>query len=311
MTSRLGSSRRRLLQVAGAGLAVAVAGCSSGDSDDSDGTPSNDTQNDSEDGSTDGDESVTLQEFDTPGEMTLAGTGSEPFRGWLLPGFTEQIDVGELLCQFENYGALSSGSQSRVARQREFVADLLGVESSVLSWGLGVGSAPSGQLGWIYRGSFDRQAVRSHLENTRNVYYAGALEEYEVLETDSEYAVAVGENTVIEHPSYDAFVAAEQGERELLAETDESAALALDLLPDGLRILLTRQTESPELDVFGTSFQAYENGQPTQRTSTFVFSEAGSATLETARSILGDRGIDPTVEAAEAAGRTLLLQYRA
>lgn len=310
MTSHSRSSRRRLLQVAGAGLTIAIAGCSGGSDDGSD-SPSNDTQSNPDGGPADGDESVTLSEFDTPGEMSLGGSGSEPFRGWLLPGFTEETEVGELLCQFENYEPLSSGSQNRVARQRQFVAELLGVEPGALSWGLGVGSAPSGQLGWIYTGEFDKQAVRTHFENTQNVYYAGSLEEYEILESDSEYAVAVGENTVIEHPSYDAFVEAEQGERELLAEADESAGLALDLLPGGLRMVLTRRTDRPELDVLGTSFQNYENSRPTQRTSVFIFSEPGSATLDNARSILTDAGIEPTVEVAEAAGRALLLQYTA
>lgn len=293
-------SRRRLLAMGSSGLALSVAGCSGGGNDDGD------------NGNGNGDEGgVEVTTYDSPSELSLAGDVAETFRHWLLPDFSEQTEQGQLLCQFDNFQAWSGGPESYLGTQQQAVAEYLGISADAISWALGVGSAPSGQLGWIYDGQFDVEAVREHLTETQDVFYVGPLEGYEALESEEDYAVAIGPETIIEHPSYDAFIEAEQGERERLSSTDPDASLALDVLADGVRMAMTRRPQRQHLEVSATSFQGYQNGQPAERIRTFVFDEPANATLANARDVISADGLEPeNISDAEAAGRVFVLRYR-
>lgn len=298
-----GFSRRRLLQLSGAGLAVSVAGCSGGSDDDGGG-------GDGGDGSGD-DEELSLTEYDEPTEMSLAGTGSSAFRHWLLPGFSEPTQRGELLCQFENFQAYPDAGENRLTQQRQVAADIFGLEPEALNWALGVGSEPERQLGWIYSGSFDQQAVGSFIEDKDRYFYIGPLEGYEIYDSETPRAYAVGTETIIEHPSFDAFIEAEQGERERLDEADSDVSLALDVLPEGLRVGVSRRPDTTDLQVSATSYLAWEDNLPTDRIRTLVFDDAANATLERARSVVSSDGLEPAnITAAEAAGRVLMFRYQ-
>lgn len=305
MEPRSGLSRRRLLQLSGAGLAVSVAGCSGGSDDDG-------GANDGGDGNGPGDdEELSLTEYDDPTEMTLAGSGSSAFRHWLLPGFSESTQRGELICQFENFQAYPDAGENRLTQQRQVAADIFGLEAEALNWALGVGSEPQGELGWIYSGSFDQQEVGNFIEDKDRYFYIGPLEGYEIYDSEMPRAYAVGTETIIEHPSFDAFIEAEQGERERLEEADSDVGLALDVLPEGLRVGVSRRPEMTDLQVSATSYLAWEDNLPTDRIRTLVFDDAANATLDRAREIVSSAELDPAnITAAEAAGRVLMFRYQ-
>jgi hypothetical protein len=320
MESRSGLSRRRLLQLTGAGFAVSIAGCSGSGSDDGDGNgPSDDGDGNgpSDDGdgngpSDDGDgEELSLTEYDEPTAMSLAGEGATAFRHWLLPGFTEQTGQGELICQFENFQAYPNGGNNALTQNRQVAAEIFGLEPEALSWSLGVGAENLRGPGWIHRGSFDQQEVGGFLADKEQYFYIGPLEGYEIYDSDGARAFAVGTDTIIEHPSYDAFVAAEQGERDRLVETDDDIRLALNVVPEGLRVAATRRSNVDDLRVTVTSYLAWEANSATDRIRALVFDNAESATLERARQIVSDGGLDPSnITTAEAAGRVLMYRYR-
>lgn len=288
-------SRRRLLQVTGAGLAVSLAGCL-GDDDNSD---------DSENGDEDTDE---VEEYDDPAEMTLAGDAAADFRDWLLPGYAEESDGAELLFQFENYAEAEPDSENTIGRTRELVSEDYGVSEAALQWGLGVSSEVPDTPGWIYTGDFDVDSVVEFLTQPEEVYELGPYEGYQIIGGTTNYAVSA--DTIIHHPSFEAFIEAEQGERERLEATDEDVRLALDIVPSGLRIGMSRRPSPEYLGVSATSFLDYNGLEATNRIRTLLFDTAENATLENARSVIESDEVEVSrFDKVERAGRVMMLHY--
>lgn len=293
MTERR-STRRRVLEYCAIGSAVGLAGCLGGDDDDE--APGN---GDSQPGNGNGNGELSDQ-------FELAGDGTHSFSGWLVPDNPIVLQGGtELLFQYNDYEAAAAQGWEDMQQQRQTQAASFGsdVESHVGEVFIG---APEGgeQPGNIQLGSFDQEAIVQFQEDAGRT----VTDEYRGYSVVSD-EVAVGPDALVVTPGYEQYLDARYGDAESLTEADEGASTILGLIPSGVQISVSRDSDLEDVDVSGTSVQEVDTDGNFQRLiRTFVFESESAASTDRAEEILESGSYSETLT-AEHTGRVVMVEY--
>jgi hypothetical protein len=264
-------SRRQLLRYGGVGTALAVAGCGSND----DGTDDSGTSTD--DGSGNGTDDGDAPSGGPAAEFDLAGDGATPYRQWLVPEYTLNGDSDvetKQLYQFNDYERASEAGWDSPLAFRDRFAEAYGVEAESFESEVLVGPVENGAPRRILFGSFDTTAIAEQLESNgfEQTGEDGAFTVYG-------NRVAVSEETIVQHSSFEAFLSASRAEGRTISDTDEDVALLLDLVPAGALVTLSRRDGKEDLVVDAMSVSEFgDDGVQSHAVRTLVFEEAAAVT---------------------------------
>lgn len=299
--SRRSWSRRRLLAWCGAGTALSLAGCSGSDPDD---------QSENGDGDDHGNGDGTS---DTHSELAanfeLAGTGATTYRHWLHPEYQIDADLDvetKQLYQVNDFGLASAENVTELVESRQNLALELGIEPEDLQAEIILGTALSSDPNRVYLGSFDADAIGSHLQ------------EYEFERTDDvgEYAlfeqditIAVGDDAIVTHPAYEALIEAAGGSTDRIEDVDEEVAILLDVLPDGIITTLARRDGYDSIVVDATVILGTnDEGRRNHEIRAFVFTDEAQVSMQTARDVISGGVFDESdIRREEAHDRVVMM----
>lgn len=297
-------SRRKLLRYGGVGTALAIAGCGGSDDSSDDGSngddegdtagpengdDGNETGDDGEGGDDSDEESEGLP--DNPSEaFELAGNSAEQYRNWLVPELTldeEAIGGTKRLYQTNDYRlAAEDGWDAQLTLRDQFAAPL-GIEPESIESDVLIGPITEGRPFRIIFGSFDTTVIEETLESS----------DFERTGSDGEYSIyddqlVIGDDVIVEHPSYEAILQTSRGERDSIGASDDDIGLLLDLVPAGLLVTFRRRENVDVLIADSTTIldvnQDADGPSPefTRAIRTLVFDDAASVTSERVREIV-------------------------
>lgn len=294
--------RRELLRYGGVGAALAVAGCGANENDSSDDGTDDSSGNSTDDGG-DGDG----QSRDPAAEFELAGDGSEPYRQWLVPEYTLNADSDadtKQLYQFNDYQRASDAGWDSPLLFRDRFAEAYGVEPESFESEVLVGPVENGAPRRILFGSFDTAAIAEQLESN-GVERTGEDGDYTVFGGQ----VAVSEETIVQHSSFEAFLSASRAESRTISDTDEDVRLLLDLVPAAALVTLSRRDGDDDLAVDGMSVSEFgDDGIQSHAVRTLVFEEAAAITDERIRELIIENSPFEEIASQETAGRVAMAE---
>lgn len=315
-------SRRRLLRYGGVGVALAIAGCGGNDDSSNDGDDdesagdgsSDDGSNDDEsggDGSGDdgsGDDGETLPD-DPASAFELAGDGADPYRQWLDPEYTLSADSTadtRQLYQFNDYQRAEDAGWDSGLLFRDRFAESFGVEPESFERELLVGPVEDGTPRRIFFGSFDTLAISESLESSG----------FELTGEDGDFTVfegriAVSEEAIVQHDSFEAFLAASRAESETISDTDEDVGLLLDLVPSGALVTFSRREGDDDLAVDAMSVSEFgDDDVQSHAVRTLVFAEGTTISDERIRELVVENSPFEEIVTQETHGRVAMVEVR-
>jgi hypothetical protein len=291
-------SRRTMLRYAGVGTAAGLAGCLFGgdeggsDTDDGAGSPDNEI----------GSMLVNADEF------TLAGDGTHPYTGWLVPDAAIPAGNGlEQVFQYDDYETAGGDiRQLRNARQQR--STTMGVDAETISGELLVGVPDENrQFGSIILGSFDKDAVVTGYENETELEVTGEYRGYTTLGSQ----LVVGPDAVLENTAHERHIDAIHGDLDRLVNVENDVATVVGLLPAGIQTAVTRNENSELFSVVGSSIQEADDSGAVSRGTRFievyVFTDEESASLDRLREQLTSENAEIVTE--ELQGRVAMVEY--
>ena len=230
--------RRTLLRYGGVGASLAIAGCGANDDGNADDGTDDGNADDGSDNSTDGGDGDG-QSGGPAAEFELAGDGAERYRPWLVPEYALGADSDaetKQLYQFNDYERAADAGWDSPLLFRDRFAEAYGVEPDAFESEVLVGPVENGRPRRILFGSFDTATIADQLESN-NVEQTGEDGDFTVFGGQ----IAVSEEAIVQHDSFEAFLSASRAERETIGETDEDVGLLLDLVPGGALVTLSRR----------------------------------------------------------------------
>lgn len=309
-------SRRRLLRVGGIGAAIAIAGCGGSDNGD-DGTDSvengeennvNGTDDGDNGGNGAGEEGEHLPD-DPDSAFELAGDGAEQYRRWLVPEYTIDADLDadtKQLYQFNDFELAAEQGQDSLLELRDHYAASLGADPEAMTSEILVGPVEGGAAHRIFFGSFDRSAVTEFVE-AEGFEQTGEDGEFTIFEE----RIAVSEEVIIEHPSYEKFLEASRGERDTIGDVDEDVQLLLDLVPTGPLVTLSRREGYTDLSVDAMTVLEYDAEElPSRAVRTIVFTEESDLTEDRIRELVVDNSSFDEILTMESYGRVAMVEVK-